>query len=320
VARRSAAAGPAAAADTRGSGMALVTVTHNSAGDLPRLLGSIARHLPGARTIVVDSGSVDGSARLARTLAPRATVIELGENVGFGSASNTGVAQADAPVTALVNPDVELLDGSLGVLGRELLDPGVPDRILAPLVLSADGSRQDTAQLDPSSPLMLVRALLPPAALPHRLRVELDPWLADEPRRVGWGVGCCLVARTKTLRRLGPFDQRIFLFAEDLDLGLRAADAGVETWFRPDARIVHLDARSTEPVFGGEPFELLARQRRAVIGELRGVEAAQRDQWIWLVTFAGRIAVKALTLHSTARERRQLAAQWAARGAPARLA
>ena len=74
------------------------------------------------------------------------------------------------------------------------------------------------------------------------------------------------------------------MFAEDMDLGLRAADAGVETVFRPDARVVHLDAHSTEAAFGGEPFELLARQRRAVIGEHRGDEAADRDDRIWRLT------------------------------------
>ena len=68
----------------------------------------------------------------------------------------------------------------------------------------------------------------------------------------------------------GPFDERIFLFAEDLELGMRAAEDGVATWFRPDARVLHLDAHSSVPAFAGEPVDLLARRRRAVIGELRG--------------------------------------------------
>ena len=68
---------------------------------------------------------------------------------------------------------------------------------------------------------------------------------------------------TETLRRLGPFDERIFMFAEDLDLGLRAADAGVETVFARTRASSTIDAHSTDAAFGGEPFELLARQRRA---------------------------------------------------------
>jgi N-acetylglucosaminyl-diphospho-decaprenol L-rhamnosyltransferase len=302
-----------------GAGMALVTVTHNSSGPVERLLRSAELHLPGARVIVVDSGSTDGSATAARAAAPRATVIEMGQNVGFGRASNAGVALVEEPVCVLINPDVELVDGSLAELTADLLVPGAPERILAPLVLSPDGSRQDTVHLDPASRRHWVKALVPTAALPGPLRPLLDPWRSGRSRRVGWAVGACLVAPTQTLRRLGPFDERIFLFGEDMDLGLRAADAGVETVFRPDARVVHEDAHSTGVAFGGEPFELLARQGRAVIGERRGEEAVRRDDLIWQVTYANRIALKTLTRRPTGRERAQLAALRRVRDEPARL-
>jgi N-acetylglucosaminyl-diphospho-decaprenol L-rhamnosyltransferase len=160
---------------------------------------------------------------------------------------------------------------------------------------------------------------VPPAALPAPLRDRVDPWRSQRSRRVGWAVGACLVAPTPTLRRLGPFDERIFLFAEDLDLGLRAADAGIETVFRPDARVIHLDAHSTGPTFGGEPFELLARQRRAVIGERRGQEAAERDDRLAELTCLNRIVLKTLLGRPTARERQQLTALRQVRDEPARL-
>jgi GT2 family glycosyltransferase len=186
-------------------------------------------------------------------------------------------------------------------------------------VLSPDGSRQQTGHLDPESALLWLKALVPPAALPGPLRSAVDPWRSQRSRPVGWAVGACLVARTETLRRLGPFDERIFLYGEDMDLGLRASDAGVETVFRPDTRIVHLDAHSTGPSFGGEPFELLARQRRAVIGERRGEEAARRDDQIMTVTLFSRIALKTLVGRSSARERQQLAALRRVRDEPPRL-
>jgi GT2 family glycosyltransferase/glycosyltransferase involved in cell wall biosynthesis len=302
-----------------GAGVAVVTVTHNSAGEVARLLRSLELHLPGARVIAVDSGSTDGSATAVRAAAPRATVIELGENVGFGRASNAGIAAVDEPITILINPDAELVDGSLALLAAELLVPDAEPRLLAPLVLSPDGSRQETAHLDPSSQLHWLKALLPAAALPGPLRPLVEPWRSSRARPVGWAVGACLVAPTGTLRTLGPFDERIFLFAEDMDLGLRATEAGIQTVFRPDARVVHLDAHSTEPAFDGEPFELLARQRRAVIGEHRGDEAARRDDRIWQLTLLNRIVLKSLTLRSSARERRQLAALRRVRREPARL-
>jgi N-acetylglucosaminyl-diphospho-decaprenol L-rhamnosyltransferase len=285
---------------TPDTGLALVTVTHNSAHHLPRLLVSARRFLPEARVVVVDSGSDDQSAELAR--AAGATVIELGENVGFGRASNAGVAAVDEPLTVLVNPDVELLDSSLAALQPD------EDELLAPLVLSPDGSRQDTAQAEPATPAALVIALIPPAAMPPALRRAACPWTADEPRGVGWAVGCCIAARTSTLRRLGPFDERIFMYGEDLDLGLRAGDAGVRTWFRPDARVLHHGAHSSRASFGGEPFELLAGRRRSVVAERRGSRRARLDRLLQAITFADRIALKTLTGKPTDRERAQLRA------------
>jgi GT2 family glycosyltransferase len=252
--------------------------------------------------LVVDSGSTDDSASVAR--AAGADVIELGENVGFGRASNAGVAAVKEAVTVLVNPDVELLDGSLAALAADVRD----DQLLAPLVLSPDGSRQDTAQAEPGGAAALAIALVPPAAMPGRIRHAAAPWTYEHPRHVGWAVGCCIVGRTHTLRELGPFDERTFMYGEDLDLCLRAADAGIETWFRPDARVLHHAAHSSEQAFGGEPFELLARRRRAVIGERRGRGRALLDHLLQALTFADRIALKTLTRRPTERERAQLRA------------
>jgi GT2 family glycosyltransferase/glycosyltransferase involved in cell wall biosynthesis len=282
------------------SDLALVTVTHNSAHHLPAFLRSTEHHLPGAHVIVVDSGSTDASAELARRAG--ATVIELDENVGFGRANNLGVAEVTEPVTVLVNPDVELLDSSLA----DLL-PG-DNQLLAPLVLSPDGTRQDTAQAEPATPAALAIALVPPSAMPAPLRHAACPWTANRARRIGWAVGCCVVARTDTLRRLGPFDERIFMYGEDLELGLRAADAGVETWFRPDARVLHHSAHSSQQEFQGEPFELLAKQRRSVVGERRGRARARADDLLQATTFLDRIALKTLTRKSSERERAQLRA------------
>ena len=288
--------------------MALVTVTHNSRFELQGFLATVERHLPGAAVVVVDSASSDGSAEAARAWPGGATVIEAGSNLGYGRAANRGLAGVERQVTAIVNPDVELVDGSLAELAAGALEGGAPERILAPLVLLGDGSRQDSAQHAPASAAMAVAALVPPAALPAALSHRLDPWRSDTARPVAWAVGCCLVARTQTLRRLGPFDERIFLYGEDLELGLRAGQQGVRTWFCPSARIVHHRAHSTAEAFSGEHFELLARQRRAVLQERLGARRRALDDLIQLATFADRAALKALARRPRARERAQLRA------------
>jgi GT2 family glycosyltransferase len=149
--------------------------------------------------------------------------------------------------------------------------------------------------------------------LPGRLRRFTEPWQSRTPRRVGWATAACLVARTETLNALGPFDESIFLYAEDLDLGLRAADAGVETWFHPEARVVHTRAHSTTRAFGGEAFELLAGRRRAVVTERLGRRRAIVDDVIQLVTFAERRFLKRLAHRPADREAAQMRALLAAR-------
>ena len=256
--------------------------------------------------MVVDSGSTDGTLELA---AGRVT-IRLTENVGFARGCNRGLAEVTEPVTALLNPDVELLDDSLAALAAQALAREHPERLLAPLVLNPDGSRQDTVHPRPGSPAELARAVLPPRLVPG---AALAPWRARRPRPVGWAVGCALIARTDTLRRLGPFDERLFLYGEDLDLGLRAAAAGVRTWFWPDARVLHHRAHTTARAFGGEPFERLAEARREVIARRLGARRAGLDDAAQAVTFVSRIAAKRLLGRPSRRELRQLEALLRAR-------
>ena len=275
--------------------LALVTVTHDSRPCLEALLASVDRHMPGTRVIVIDSGSSDGSADAARAWTGGARVVELGENIGFGRSSNVGVAEVAEPVTILVNPDVELLDDSLLALAEEVARG--PERLLAPRVVRPGGSLQDSVQPDPGSPVRLAQALLPGVVLP----AAVQPWKAKAPRRVGWAVACCLAARTETLRALGPFDETVFLYGEDLDLGMRAAARGVETWFWPEARILHHSAHSTASALGGEPYDLLARRRFETVAKLRGRRAAVRDARVLALTHLTRAPF-------SGRDRRLLAA------------
>ena len=205
---------------------------------------------------------------------------------------------------------MELVDDSLDQLAR--VAEAHPDRLLAPLVIRPGGRREDSVHPDPLSPAAAAFALVPPALLPSRVAAALAPWRSASPRPVGWAVGGCLVASTETLRRLGPFDPDIFMYAEDLDLGLRARDAGVQTWFWPGARVIHHGAHSTRRAFGGEAFDRLARQRFGVVQRRRGRRAARADTALQLATFADRALIKRLAGRSAARERRLMTAAWRA--------
>jgi N-acetylglucosaminyl-diphospho-decaprenol L-rhamnosyltransferase len=263
-----------------------VVVIHDSAAHLPALLRSIDRHAgASAQVVVVDSGSTDDGARVAR--AHGAEVLTLTGNPGFGAASNAGVARARHDVCVLLNPDCELVDGSLAALARRAAGR---DALLAPRLLNADGSVQDSAHPRPGGADALLPALVPPRALPRPLRDRFEPWRAGRARRVGWATGACLVARTALLRRLGPFDPAAFLYAEDLDLCLRAAAAGVPTELHPAARVLHHGAHATGPALGARALDLQAHRRREVVGARLGTRALALDDIAQALTFAARAA------------------------------
>jgi N-acetylglucosaminyl-diphospho-decaprenol L-rhamnosyltransferase len=284
--------------------LTLVTVSHNSALELARLVASRDLHLPGTPLIVVDCGSSDASVS-AVSGAPDVRVIALGQNLGFGRACNRGLREVASSVVALLNPDVELVDRSLLRLVDEARRTDRPDRLLAPLVLSRDGTRQQTVHPVPTSTADIIRTVVPPSVLPTP---ALAPWRARRPRQVGWAVAAALVARTETLRRLGPFDESIFMYGEDMELGLRATGAGVPTWFWPSARVMHTGAHSTGRAFGGEAFGLLAEARQDAVTKRLGPRRARLDRRLQTLTFASRIAYRTVLRRPAERERRQLAA------------
>lgn len=270
--------------------LSVVCVLHDSAGVLPGLL----RTLPDVQLVVVDTGSRDDGPGLARDAG--AEVVELPGNPGFGAANNAGVARARHGVTVLLNPDCEVPAGALEALAARAR---AADALHAPRLVGPDGATQRSAHPLPGTWGALLAAPTHPPLLPRALRERVEPYRAGHARTVGWAIAACVAARTATLRALGPFDPRQFLFYEDMDLCLRARARGVPTVFHPGVAVRHLGGHSTEPAFGGEPYALLARRRREVVEASLGPAARRRDDVAQAITHATR----ALAGRPHARER-----------------
>ena len=285
----------------------IVVVLHDSAGPLPALLGSLGRLPSPPQLIVVDTASSDEGPALAR--AAGAEVVVLGDNPGFGAANNVGVKRAEHPVTVLLNPDCELLDGSLALLAER----AAGGELWVPRLLNPDGSLQRSAYPLPGTVGALLPAILHPPILPEPLLERVEPFRSERARSVGWAIAACVAARTETLRRLGPFDPGQFMFYEDMDLCLRARAAGIPTVFEPAVRIRHIGGHSTRPVYDGDPHDLLAQRRREVVGANRGSAALALDDLAQALTFGTRAAGRLVLGRRADRERAQLSAVLRAR-------
>jgi N-acetylglucosaminyl-diphospho-decaprenol L-rhamnosyltransferase len=271
------------------SAYAAVIVLHESRDELAVLLDSLRRLDAPPHLIVVDTGRDDGGARLAQDHG--AEVIERRDNPGFGAATNAGVERVGDDVTVLLNPDTEALDDSLPRLAQLARDH---DALHAPRLLNDDGTAQRSAHPLPGTLGAFIPAVLP--KLPRAIEVRAEPYTAERSRTVGWAVAACLAARTDTLRRF-PFDPRIHLYAEDMELCLRARDHGIRTIYHPRLALRHIGGHSIHRA--GEPYAALAKARHDVMKQ-RG--RARHDDAAQLLTFATRALVK----RPNERERAQL--------------
>lgn len=284
-----------------------VIVLHDSEPELALLLRSLEAQLrEPSQLVVVDTGSRDGGPELARRAG--AELVELPENPGFGAACNAGVARSHHDVTVLLNPDTELVDDSMHELAR--LARTHPHALHAPRLLEPDGSVQRSAHPLPGTAGALLPALVHPPLLPRALRERVEPYRAERSRTVGWAIAACLAAGTHTLRGLGPFDPAVHLFAEDMELGLRARAQGIPTVLHPHLRLRHAGGHAV--LRGGEPYEALARRRREALERTLGPRARARDDLAQALTFATRIAARGALGRDASRERAQLRALQAA--------
>jgi N-acetylglucosaminyl-diphospho-decaprenol L-rhamnosyltransferase len=288
----------------------VVVVLHDSATELAALLGSFdARLAARPQVVTVDTGSRDGGGELAAAWG--AELVELRDNPGFGAASNAGIGRARHDATVLLNPDCELLDDSLATLAA--LARRHPRAIHAPRLLNGDGSVQRSAHPLPGTLGALAGAALHAPLLPRALRERLEPYRATGPRTVGWAIGACLAGNTTALQRLGPFDPTAHLFAEDMDLCLRARATGMATVLHPALRVRHTGGHATQRA--GEPFDVLANRRREVVAATRGRRALALDDLAQAIAFATRAAAHGVRGEDARRPREQLAALARARRA-----
>ncbi|HKZ15017.1 MAG TPA: glycosyltransferase family 2 protein [Solirubrobacterales bacterium] len=193
---------------------------------LPRTLQSLRGQTERLDVVVVDNGSSDGSAAAARADFPEVTVMELGANIGFGPALNRAVAAHPADGIVLLNSDVECEPTFCAQLLAGL-DDGA-DMVAAVLLQESEPGLIDSAGVVADHTLMGFDYL-------HGEPVSALAGAADPLGPTG---GAGLYRRT-AWEAIGGFDERIFLYYEDLDLALRIAASGGRCRLAPGARALH---------------------------------------------------------------------------------
>ncbi len=187
--------------------------------------------------ILVDNVSTDGTRQMLRKKFPSVRTIFNNENVGFGRGNNQGILAALGEYIVLLNSDTVVLNNALGKLvsfGRQH-----PNAFIGPKLLNPDRSAQSSCGPFFSLPIVFAALFLKGDVL------GFTRWSPESARKVDWVSGACIVAPKKLFMQDLMFDEKIFMYMEEIDLLMRARQKGYPTYFYPRSHIVHLGAASS---------------------------------------------------------------------------
>lgn len=235
--------------------LSIVLVNYNVKYFLAQCLDAVRKAATGigAEIIVVDNNSSDGSVAFLQNKYPQIRLIALDENLGFAKANNIGWKASKGDYVLFLNPDT--------IIGEDCLANLVAcfeknEKVGAVGVRMVDGS----GRFLPESK----RGFPGPAASFYKLSglIHLFPrskniaryYMGNLPEHAVQPVevlaGACMAVRRSVLEATGGFDERYFMYGEDIDLSYQVSRLGYLNYYLGDTSIIHFKGESTQKNFG----------------------------------------------------------------------
>ncbi|MBN1135679.1 MAG: glycosyltransferase [Anaerolineae bacterium] len=287
--------------------LAVVTVSYNTrellAECLAAALASLERSGLSGEVWVVDNASADGSAEMVRDRFPAVRLVAHDHNVGFAAGNNLALARLGGSPPRYVlflNPDTRVMGDALGEMVR-FLDAGPQAGVAGARLVHGDGSFQHSAFAFPGL-LQIFFDFFPlhPRLLESRLngRYPRELYEAGRAFAVDHPLGAALMIRAQTLAQVGGFDERFFMYCEEVDLCQRVKAAGWGVYCVPQAEVVHLVAQSTRQ-FRDRMFVALWRSRFLMF------DKHESAAWRWAARRLVRLGLWAERRRATAAHQRR---------------
>jgi N-acetylglucosaminyl-diphospho-decaprenol L-rhamnosyltransferase len=236
--------------------LSVLIVTYNSSRLVAPLLDSLTQQLQGvsAEIIVVDNASHDGTADIVARAYPHVRLVRSALNLGFAAGNNLAADHARGDLLLLLNPDAAPEPGTLA-RGLELMRQHPRVGLAGARLLDSDGHDQPSARMFPGlmQELFVLSGLA--ARFPHSRwfggfdRSWADPQVAAD---VDWVPGAFALIRRPLFQSLNGFDERFFLYYEEVDLCRRIKAAGWRVMYWPTLRVHHIGGASARTVSGGK--------------------------------------------------------------------
>jgi len=204
------------------------------------------------RVTIIDNCSSDGSADELEAHGLPFSVIRNNENKGFAAACNQGAAESEADYLLFLNPDTRCDSDSLSVaVGFMESNREKNVGVVGIRQVDEKGVTLRTSARFPTPSMFLARALGLDRIAPRQFRgYFMHDWDHNDTRPVDHVSGAYFLVRRALFEELGGFDERFFVYLEDLDFSLRASQAGWSSWFVSDARIYHRGGGASEHDMG----------------------------------------------------------------------
>ena len=235
-------------------GLDIVIVNWNAGAQLRECISSVAaaslEGLSLSRVVVVDNASTDGSVERLEAGTLPLEVLRNDRNRGFGAACNQGVRGSRADYLLFLNPDTRIARDALAVPVAFLEEAAHRSIAICGIRLVGEaGTVHRSCARHPRPRHLAARALgldrIAPRTFPG---LFLCDWAHDDDRAVDHVMGAFLLIRREVFEELAGFDERFFVYLEDLDLTLRAKQRGHATWFLARTQAYHRGGGTSDQV------------------------------------------------------------------------
>ena len=277
--------------------LSIIIVTYNSSRFIGACLRSLADQMGGLdhEILLVDNASSDETCRLIREEYPIVTLIENPSNVGFARANNLGLQKATGDFVLLINPDTVWKRGDVRRVIRFLRDHPEIGGLGCRLILQ-EGSWQKSHGYFPTLGRELKEALylsrfFPEAEWARGMFIYKEK---SGPRVVDWVSATFFLCPRKILLDIDGFDDRYFMYYEDIDLSKKIRERGKGIVYDPEVEIVHYQRVPSVYDFGESPYLYFEKHF--------GLSSAKTLRYVFLLKFFVRILIFGLLALFTGKE------------------
>ncbi|MDD2822953.1 MAG: glycosyltransferase family 2 protein [Candidatus Daviesbacteria bacterium] len=219
--------------------ISIIIVTFNSAKTIKACVDSINKFVTDSEIIIVDNNSQDDTCKIIQGFGDKVKLIQPGGNLGFAKANNLGIKSALGEYIIFLNPDTRIMEkDSLEKLVATLED-NTEYGIIGPKLVYPDGSLQSRTRNLPT----VLRAFQE-YILNKKGSYDFYTPVCKTLCEVESVIGACIVIKKKLFQKVGGFDEKYFMYFEDLELCRNVRLSGLKVGYLPEVKIEHAEGKS----------------------------------------------------------------------------